>query len=62
MKKRWISFLSLLLALCLLLSSCTAGTGEVTLFGRIGDAISGFFGRATNLLSGNTPLLLNGQA
>ena len=59
MKKRWMPFAALILTLCLLLSSCSAsGLLQPALFRTIGDSVSGFFGNAKNLLSGNKPLFL----
>ncbi|MBQ8357675.1 MAG: hypothetical protein IJX39_07710 [Clostridia bacterium] len=60
MKKKWFAWLAMLLSLCLLFSSCSAGGAfEPALFQVARASFSSFFNKATNLLSGNRPLFLD---
>ncbi len=62
MKRKHLSLISLLLALCLLLSSCgAAGALQPPFLKLLGNAASGFFTNAKNLLQGNAPLILEGR-
>lgn len=61
MKKRISACLSLLLVLCMLLSSCGGGMATPALFTVVGDAVSGFFNTSSNLLRGNLPVVVDGE-
>lgn len=61
MKKRCFSCLLLLLITAMLLSSCAASGFTPSFFEVAGARSSTFWGYAKNLLSGNVPLLLNGN-
>ena len=59
MKRKLLSFICILVTLCLLLTSC--GGMQPAFLTLLGDSLSGFFSNAGNLLSGNRPLILNGR-
>ncbi len=62
MKKRLISTLSLLLLLCLALSSCAAGLPGFDLHSTAGEKAASFGGKLKNLLEKNVPLVLEGES
>lgn len=62
MKTRLITCLILVLALCLLLTSCAAGLPGATLFGVATDKLSAFSSKLENLMNDNVPLILEGKS
>ena len=62
MKKRFIACLSLLLLLCLLLSSCAPGLPGHALLTSLQSGIGGFTSNLTNLLQDNLPVVVDGSS
>ena len=62
MKRKYLSLICLLLALCFLLPSCGAASELQPPFLKLlGGTVSRFFTNAENLLRGNEPLIMEGQ-